>query len=187
MDKLSNETQEKTKNVWKRVLIIVTFIVVLIAFNLYVIHLRMGFKLTREELQSNLLQEFKTEKENYQDIYPIEENRVIVYIGSYGKAGVDYACYVKTPFTDKWRLESRNALRAFDNPSEKYKIAFTGTLYISVNTDNINRAVVTENGEQKEIEIKSKKPFALIVEESAESVTFFTQDGEEISGEEFGE
>lgn len=135
----------------------------------------------REDLEEKFLESFETR--DYSAISEAEHGKVIVYLGETGGQG-KYAIFLKPFFFDCWFRVDRQTMEAFNHPMLIDDPAL-GRIYLSLNDREIAKAVVTKDGEETVIEVDPEKPLVVITDYEIDQVTFFTENNQEISEEDF--
>lgn len=179
---------KKTKN---RIFIIVV-IVFFLLLNFFLFYARFwarhGYAETKEEKLEETFRARFIEKE-YQEIVHVKEGNVIVYLGKAEDGAGDgmvgnYSIFHKSAIFNRWGEIIYSWLDYNNHPTVVEDPSF-GRIYLSLNDQNIIKAEVTENGQTREISIDPDKPLIVITDLQMESITFFTENGKELTEEEF--
>ena len=172
--------KKKTKNIT----FIIVLIIVVVVINLFMLYGRLwargGFGETKKENLAEKFLETFPESRNFIKISTVENDTTIVYLGITGTCG-NYAIFQKSAILNRWFVaETSTIIRAelCDSPT-------WGRVYLAMNKHNIVKAVVEKDGNLSEIEIDPAQPLIVITDYDIDSITFFTESGEELSEKEF--
>lgn len=137
------------------------------------------------DLEETFLKEFPG---NYSEFLWMKQDNVIVFLGVHGeKEGGCYVYYEKAPFSDRWR-EGRNGVLKKDSPSAMIQadgFYDSNRIYVSLNPEKVSKVAAVANEKETVCNTDPEEPFAVIMEGEIDDITFFTEDGREISEDEF--
>lgn len=174
------------KNKRKGILFAVTAIVVILGINIFWLYSQSWFQggyggTRREELTEKFLQSFA--ERDYNEISVAEHGNVIVYLGEIGGKG-NYAIFQKVFLLDRWNRADRQIMENNNHPM-LIDEPIWGRIYLSLNDREIAKAIVVKNGEKQEISVDPQKPMVVITDYDIDRITFFTEDNQQISEEDF--
>ena len=170
----------------KRIIFTIIAIAVILGVNIFWFYSQLWFRggygaTKREDLEEKFLESFETR--DYSAISEAEHGNVIVYLGETGGQG-KYVIFQRLFFFDCWFRVDRQTMVSFVQPM-MIDDPVLGRIYLSLNDREIAKAVVTKDGEETVIEVDPEKPLVVITDYEIDQVTFFTENNQEISEEDF--
>lgn len=185
-----SEEGDRMKRKHKIIFFVVIAVVVILCINLLYFFARyynnaQNYPHKGVDLEETFLKEFPG---NYTEILRVEQDGVTVFLGIYGeRESACYAYYEKAPFFDRW-MEGQSGMLRQDGSSVMIQtdgFYHSNRIYVSLNLENVSKVVVTVNGKETVLNTEPEKSFVVITDDEIDDITFFTEDGGEISEKKF--
>ncbi len=174
----------------KNIIFIIAVVIIILCINLCYFFVRyyryaQSYPYKGTDLEDVFLEKFPGD---YTEVSQVTQGNICVFLGIYGeREAACYAYYEKAPFFDRWMDQQNGMLRKESSSAMLRADGFYNSdrIYISLNLENVSKAVVTANGKETVFNMEPEEVFVIITEDEIDDVTFFTEDGVEISEKKF--